>query len=238
VTRVAVSWSGGKDSCLACYKALQKGLSVAFLLNFISKDGKCMFHGVNARLIAAQSEAIGIPLIQRVTSLDEYEEEFKKAVKGLKEMGIDAIVFGDIDLIENLNWVIRVCNDVGIPYMEPLWQLDRVRILNEFINVGFEAVVISAKADIFDGKWLGRRVERVFIKDLLDLNITRGVDVCGELGEYHTLVVNGPIFKKRIKINVYNKILGEDYWKRWVLEVTDFTLEGKSLGDDKFEEGQ
>jgi uncharacterized protein (TIGR00290 family) len=153
-------------------------------------------------------------------------------------MGIDAIVFSDIDLIENLNWVIRVCNDVGIPYIEPLWQLDRVRILNEFINVGFEAVVISAKADIFDGKWLGRRVDRVFIKDLLDPNITRGVDVCGELGEYHTLVVNGPIFKKRIKINAYNKILREDYWKRWVLEVTDFTLEEKSLGDDKFEEGQ
>jgi uncharacterized protein (TIGR00290 family) len=122
--------------------------------------------------------------------------------------------------------------------MEPLWQLDRVQLLNEFINVGFEAVVISAKADIFEDKWLGRKVDRDFIKDLLDLKNNRGVDVCGELGEYHTLVVNGPIFKKRIKINVYNKILREDYWKRWVLEVTDFTLEGKSLRGGKFEEGQ
>jgi uncharacterized protein (TIGR00290 family) len=228
MTRVAVSWSGGKDSCLACYKALQKGLEISYLLNFISsKDNRCMSHGVNSRLITAQSEAVGIPLIQKEVTWDTYEEEFKKAAKGLKEMGIDGIVFGDIDIIEHLNWVIRVCNNVGVLCMEPLWRLNREQVLNEFINAGFEAVVVNVKADIFGAEWLGRKIDKTFIKDLLGLNATRNVDICGEFGEYHTLVIDGPIFKKSIKIHAYRKLLREDYW---FLEITDFSLEEKSHG--------
>jgi uncharacterized protein (TIGR00290 family) len=230
MTRVAVSWSGGKDSCLACYKALQKGLEISYLLNFISKDDKCMSHGVNSRLIAAQSEAIGVPLIQKKVTWDTYEEEFKKVAKDLKEMGVDGIVFGDIDIIEHLDWVVKVCNDVGVLYMEPLWRLDREQILNEFINAGFEAVIVGAKADIFGAEWLGRKIDRALMKDLLELNAIRGVDICGELGEYHTLVIDGPIFKKSIKIHAYRKVLREGYWKRWLLEITDFSLWEKSRG--------
>jgi uncharacterized protein (TIGR00290 family) len=228
MTRVAVSWSGGKDSCLACYKALQKGLEISYLLNFISNDDKCMSHGVNSRLIVAQSEAIGIPLIQKKVTWDTYEEEFKKVVKDLKEMGIDGIVFGDIDIVEHLDWVVQVCNDVGILYMEPLWRLNREQILNEFINAGFKAVIVSVKADIFGAEWLGREIDRALMKDLLELNAIHGIDICGELGEYHTLVIDGPIFKKSIKIHAYRKILKEGYWKRWLLEVTDFSLWEKS----------
>jgi uncharacterized protein (TIGR00290 family) len=229
MTRVAVSWSGGKDSCLACYKALQKGLEVSYLLNFIHEDKRCMSHGVSSKLIAIQSEAIGIPLIQREVTWDTYEEEFKKAAKDLMEMGVDGIVFGDIDIIDHLDWVVRVCNDVGILYMEPLWRLNREQILNELINAGFEAIVVSAKADVFGGEWLGRRIDKAFIRDALELSVTRGLDICGEFGEYHTLVVDGPIFKKRIKIHDYRKILREDYWRRWLLEITDFSLEEKSM---------
>jgi uncharacterized protein (TIGR00290 family) len=169
MTRVAVSWSGGKDSCLACYKALQKGFEISYLLNFISKDDKCMSHGVNSRLIVAQSEAIGIPLIQKKVTWDTYEEEFKKVVKDLKEMGIDGIVFGDIDIVEHLDWVVQVCNDVGILYMEPLWRLNRKQILNEFINAGFKAVIVSVKADIFGAEWLGREIDRALMKDLFGI---------------------------------------------------------------------
>jgi uncharacterized protein (TIGR00290 family) len=236
MTKVAISWSGGKDSCLACYKALQKGLEVSYLLNFISKDKRCMSHGVNSNLIAAQSEAIGIPLVQREVTWDTYEEEFKKVAKELKGIGIDGIVFGDIDVMDHLNWVIRVCNDVGILYMEPLWRLDRKQILNEFINAGFEAIVVSAKADIFGSEWLGRRIDKAFIKDALELSATRNFDICGEFGEYHTLVIDGPIFKKRIKIHAYKIILREDYWKRWLLEITDFSLEDKFHGGVEFDE--
>ncbi len=113
MTRVAVSWSGGKDCCLALYKALQKGLEGSYLLNSVSKDRRCMAHGVSSKLIAAQSEAIGIPLIQRETTWKAYEEAFKEVAKELKRAGVDGIVFGDIDVVEHLDWVIKVRNEVG-----------------------------------------------------------------------------------------------------------------------------
>jgi uncharacterized protein (TIGR00290 family) len=228
MTRVAVSWSGGKDSCLACYKVLQKGLKVSCLLNFISKDGRCMSHGINSKLITIQSESIGIPLIQREVTWDTYEEEFKNIARKLKRMGFDGIVFGDIDIYEHLNWIIRVCNDVGILYIEPLWRLSREKILKEFVNAGFEAIVVSVKADIFGAEWLGRRIDENFIEDLQKLHTTCSFDICGEFGEYHTLVIDGPIFNKRINIHNYRKVLREDYWKRWLLEISDYSVVEKS----------
>jgi uncharacterized protein (TIGR00290 family) len=230
MTRVAVSWSGGKDSCLALYKAFQKGLEVFCLLNFVSKDGRCMAHGVSSKLIVAQSEAIGIPLFQKEVTWETYEEKFKEVTRELKRMGVDGMVFGDIDIAEHLDWVIRVCNEVGVLYMEPLWRLDREQILNEFVSAGFEAVVVSARADIFGPEWLGRRIDESFIKDLLKLKATRTFDLCGEFGEYHTLVVDGPIFKRSIKIRAFEKVLKEDRQRRqrWLLDVIDFSLEEKA----------
>lgn len=109
---VISSWSGGKDSCLACYKAIQEGYEVKFLLNFISKEYKrCCFHGIEARLLKLQAELIGIPLIQKEVGPDmkEYEKEFKKAVEELKLKGIKGMVFGDVYLEEHRSWVERVC---------------------------------------------------------------------------------------------------------------------------------
>jgi len=227
LTKVAVSWSGGKDSCLACYKALQKGLKVSCLLNFIPKDMKYISHGSNSKLIAAQSQAIGIPIIQKKVSWDTYEEEFKTVARRLKERGFDGIVFGDIDLYEHLDWVVRVCNDVGILYMEPLWHLNRKQILEEFIGAGFKAIVVNVKADVFGVEWLGRVIDKAFIEDLQKLQINHTFDICGELGEYHTLVIDGPLFKKRINLLNYRKVLSEDYGKRWILEVSNYSLEEK-----------
>jgi len=227
LTKVAVSWSGGKDSCLACYKALQNGLEVSCLLNFITKDGRCASHGLNSKLIAAQSQVIGIPIIQKEVTWDVYEEEFKTAARKLKEGGVDGIVFGDIDISEHLDWVVRVCNEVGILYMEPLWHLNRKQILEEFINAGFKAIVINIKAEIFGVEWLGRVVDETFIEDLQKLQSHHTFDICGEFGEYHTFVIDGPIFKKRINLLNSKKVLREDHDKRWILEVFSYSLEDK-----------
>jgi uncharacterized protein (TIGR00290 family) len=231
MTKVVVSWSGGKDSCLACYKALQKGLEVSCLLNFVSKDGRCMSHGLNSKLMVAQSQAIGIPIIQREVTWDTYGEEFKTVARKLKQMGFDGVVFGDIDIYEHLDWIVQVCNDVGILYMEPLWRLNRERILKEFINAGFKAIVVNVKADIFGVEWLGRKVDETFIEDLQKLRINHSFDICGEFGEYHTLVTDGPIFNKRINILDYRKVLKEGYWKHWLLEVSNYSLEEKGCDD-------
>jgi uncharacterized protein (TIGR00290 family) len=227
MTRVVASWSGGKDSCLACYKAMLDGFEVSHLINFISKDGRCMSHGLDPKLILAQSQAIGIPTIQREVTWDTYEEGFKTVMKELKQIGVKGAVFGDIDISEHLDWVIRVCNEVGILYMEPLWHLDRVQILKEFINAGFEAIIVNAKADIFGEEWLGRKVDESFIEDLRRLHSKYSFDICGEMGEYHTLVIDGPIFKRRIKISDSRRVLKNGYWKYWLLDISRYYIEEK-----------
>ncbi len=133
---VVSSWSGGKDSCLACYKAIQQGYQIKYLLNFISRESKrCCFHGIEAKLINLQAELTGIPLIQKEVTADmqEYEKEFKTAVSQIK--GITGMVFGDIYLDEHKQWVDRVCADLNIKPVEPLWNNSASNIIEEFIDL-------------------------------------------------------------------------------------------------------
>jgi len=191
--KVISSWSGGKDSCLACHKAMEDGMEVSYLLN-MAVDGRS--HGLDRRLIEAQSQAIGIPLVQRVVSWNTYEEEFKKALRELKEKGVEGGVFGDIDLQEHRDWVENTCAGVGVKAFLPLWKRDRRELLNEFISAGFKAVVVCVRSDVLEERWIGRTVDKEFVEELSKVN----VDLCGEAGEYHTFVIDGPIFKKKIEI--------------------------------------
>jgi len=202
------SWSGGKDSCFACYKAILNGYDVSYLVNFISKEyRRVSFHGTEAKLIQLQAEAIGIPLLQKETTWNGYEREFKDAVRSLIPDGVEGMVFGDIYLQEHKDWVERVCGELGIEAIEPLWGQEPEKILLEFINTGFEAMIVSAKADLFGEAWIGHKVDREFLRYLQDRNI----DVCGENGEYHTLVTCAPMFKGKIKITRSRPIVRDDY---------------------------
>jgi len=225
--KVVASWSGGKESCFACYKAMLDGFEVSHLLNFVSKEEKCMSHGLDAQLMVAQSKAIGIPILQREITWDTYEDGFKAAVMDLKQMGIKGAVFGDIDVQDHKEWVNRVCSEVGIIPMEPLWGLSPEQILTDFINEGFEAIVVNVKADLFDEEWLGRKVDEKFLEDLSELQKNHNFHICGEFGEYHTLVTDGPIFKKRIKILDSKRVLKEGYWKHWLLDISRYDIEEK-----------
>jgi len=207
--RVVALWSGGKESCFSCYKAISKGFEVSYLLNFISKDGRCMSHGIDSKLIVAQSQAIEIPIVQGEVTWDTYEQEFKTVVRELKQMGVDGAVFGDIEIQEHKDWVDRVCNEVDIKPVMPLWGHEPERVLTDFIDEGFEAIVVMVKADLFGEEWLGRRVDESFVRDLLKLK--NKVHLCGELGEYHTYVTDGSFFKRRIKILDSSRILKDGY---------------------------
>jgi len=203
------SWSGGKDSCFALYEAVGKGYKISHLVNFISKEfHRVSFHGTEARLIQLQSQAIGIPLLQKETTRDGYEQEFKEAVRGLIPCGVTGMVFGDIYLQEHKDWVERVCNDLDIEAVLPLWGMSAEEILSGFIEKGFEAVIVSAKSDVIDDDWIGRRVDKAFVEYLKRKNI----DICGENGEYHTLVTNGPIFNRRIRLIESKVISRNNYW--------------------------
>ena len=215
-----VSWSGGKETSLACYKAMQdKNLKVEYLVNMVSEDGRrSRSHGLSSALLRAQSDAMGIPIIQRETTWESYEGVFKRAVSELRKEGIEIGIFGDIDLQEHRDWVERVCREIEIKPLLPLWKEDREKLLKEFIRTGFEAIVVATKADLLGREWLGRRIDEEFIEDLKKLN---DVDLCGEKGEYHTFVYDGPLFKKRIEITKSKKVLRED---NWFLEILEWKL--------------
>jgi len=203
-----VSWSGGKDSCFACYKAMCSEYDISYLVNFISEEYKRVsFHGTEAKLIQLQAEALDTPLLQKETTWNGYEQEFKEAVRSLIPNGIRGMIFGDIYLQEHKDWAERVCGELGIEAIEPLWGQEPERILLDFIDMGFEAMIVSAKSDLFDGEWIGRKVDWEFLRYLKDNNI----DLCGENGEYHTFVTDCPTFKKKIKITKSKPITRDGY---------------------------
>lgn len=215
---IVSSWSGGKDSCLASYKAIKSGHRVSYLLSFISSRYKrgC-FHGIEAGLMNLQAERIGIPLIQKEVSddMEKYEAEFKEGVSEIKQKGIEGMVFGDIYLDEHKDWVDRVCKDLGIAAIEPLWGLSPLQIVEEFIDLGFKAIVVSCKADLFGKDFIGKYLDEDLIRELQKRNICP----CGENGEFHTLVIDGPLFKRSIEILESEPVLRESFWKHWFLDI-------------------
>lgn len=219
LANAVVSWTGGKDGCYSCYKAMLDGWRVTYLLSFrnISKIGS---HDINPDLIRAQSEAVGVPLIQK--DFTSYEQEFKKTIEDLRLQGkrIDGAVFGHIQTHKSL--VDRICRDLNLKLLLPLWKRDSSNILKEIIDSGFEVLVVSVKDDLLGREWLGRRIDRGFLQDLRRLD--ESIDPCGENGEFHTFVTDGPIFNKRIAISRTDPVLRDGYW---FLNITDFSIQQK-----------
>ncbi|KKG00300.1 Dph6-related ATP pyrophosphatase [Methanosarcina mazei] len=205
--RVVVSWTGGKDGCLACYGAILEGFEVTHLLNFreIRRRGS---HDINPALLYAQAEALGIPLIHK--DFISYEQEFKKAVRNLRNNGekIDGAVFGHIETHRKL--VDRICGELCLELIMPLWQKNSRQIINSLIDSGFEVILISVKADLLGKEWLGRKIDENFICDLKKHNPS--IDPCGENGEFHTFVTNCPLFKNKINVTESEMVLRGGYW--------------------------
>jgi diphthine-ammonia ligase len=201
MTRVFASWSGGKDCCLALHRAVAGGLEVSYLANTVTGDGqRSCSHGISAAVIKKQAEALGIPIVQQRTTGDNYEAQFIKMLKSFKEEGIDGGVFGDIDFNPHREWIERVCKEAGMTPHLPLWGDDQKKLMEEFIDAGFIAVVVAAKAELFGEEVLGKTIDRNFINQLDEMSQTKDITPCGEAGEYHTLVIDGPLFKKRLEI--------------------------------------
>ncbi|MEW6067683.1 MAG: diphthine--ammonia ligase [Nitrospirota bacterium] len=209
--KVFISWSGGKESALSCYRILQnQNIKVSYLLNMISEDGEySRSHGIISSLLRLQAEAMGIPIVQRKTTWETYEDEFKKTVLEFRKENIHAGVFGDIDLQEHRDWVERVCKEVGIKPLLPLWKEEREKLLEQFIQAGFNAIVVATNAKFLGKEWLGRQIDGQFIEDL---KVLGNIDLCGEKGEYHTFVYNCPIFKKPVEFITGEKILKNKHW--------------------------
>lgn len=196
------SWSGGKDSCLACYRAINNGFNVSSLLHF---DRQNSLHGVKGDFVRIQARLSGLRMVQKKVSGD-FESVFKETVGGLN--GVKGIVFGDIYLEEHRRWIERVCNDLRVEPIFPLWGMDSEEIVNEFINEGFEAIVVSGRKELIGMEWIGKKLDKEFMRHLK----AEGLDICGENGEYHTFVISGPLFRGRI--DIYSRVVTErdDHW--------------------------
>ena len=204
-------WSGGKESALSYYRSKkEKKIEVSCLLNMISENGKhSRTHGISKILLQAQAEVIGISLIQQKTTWKNYEAEFKKAVAEFKNNDLEAGVFGDIDLQGHRDWVERVCKDMNVKPVLPLWKEKREKILEQFIQAGFKAIVVAVNVDFLGKEWLGREINKEFIEELKAMG---NIDLCGEKGEYHTFVYDGPVFKRPVEFTIGKKISRDKHW--------------------------
>ena len=202
------SWSGGKDCCLASWEASRQGYEVSHLFNTISRDyGRVRFHGTEARLIQMQAEALGLPLLQVSTGGESYTEDFKRALQPLPT-GITGMVFGDMYNDQHLEWVQQICADLGVAAVEPLWGREPVEVLLAFLEAGFEATIVCVNGALIDQAWVGQPVDHRFREYLHH----QGLDPCGENGEYHSLVVDGPLFQRGLQITKSRTVERDGYF--------------------------
>lgn len=215
VYKMFVSWSGGKESMFAYYKAMKaKGAKADYLLNMVTEDGHVSrSHGIDSALLRQQALMLEVPILQKPAQGQDYEKKFKEALSFFKEKDICEGVFGDIDVTEHREWVERVCNDMGVKAHLPLWNRKRKDLIKEFIDAGFKTIVVAVHAPFLGKEWLGRVINAEFVKELEDLG---NVDLCGEKGEYHTFVYDGPIFKNPVKFKTGKETFRND---RWFLEI-------------------
>lgn len=218
-------WSGGKDSCLACYKAKLEGYKISYLVNFTNSEGNnSISHGLPAQVIRKQASLTGIPFLQKAMPLVNYKEEFIKLVLELKKKdGIEGIVFGDIHLQEHKDWIEQVCIELKVKPVMPLWGCNTSELANEFIKNNFKAVIVATRLDILGQEWLGRKVDNNLLKELENKG---NIDPCGEKGEFHTFVYDGPMFKMPIEFRAGGRIFRDNHW---FLEIAPL-LKKKKIG--------
>jgi diphthine-ammonia ligase len=193
--RCAVMWSGGKDSALAAYRARRSGAEIACLVNFYDEEtGRVRFHATRTELIAAQADAIGVPLLQQGTTWPRFEPAFRETLDRLLRDGIEGIVFGDIHLADVRAWYEVRVRAAGLAHVEPLWGEEPGDLLAEFVAGGGRAVVTCCESGKLDESWLGRIIDERFVRDIANVP----VDPCGENGEYHSFAFAGPLFARTV----------------------------------------
>lgn len=194
--KVFISWSGGKDSYLSLLLAVEKKLDIVCLLSFVGADGNSRSHGLKTVMLEKQAAALGLPLVTREVSWESYEEGFEKAVSRLREeKGVSGGVFGDINLPEHREWVEKMCKRCAIDYNLPLWLMEERAVSEELIRRGGKAMIVALRNDLVDESWLGKVMDTAYIEYCLG----EGISPCGEGGEAHTLVIDGPLFREPLK---------------------------------------
>ncbi len=206
--KLVSSWSGGKDSCYALMRALSEGHTLSALLNMMNENGKVSrSHGLPLSILNQQAKSLGVPLSANPAEWKEYEVNYISALNKLKtEHHIEGVVFGDIDLEPHRAWEEKVCLAANLKAVLPLWQQDRKELIYQMIDNDIKAIIVSCNTNLGES-YLGREITKELVKELE----AQGVDACGENGEYHTAVLDCPLFSKPLKLPTYTKNTYKDY---------------------------
>ena len=212
---VLMSWSGGKDSCLALYE-IQKSSSyqVATLLTTITREyDRISMHGVRRPLLERQAASLGLPLhqipISKGASNEEYEREMAQAFNTYRRSGIDSVVFGDLFLEDIRAYRDQFLASQKMQALYPVWQRNTTKFVKEFIELGFKAVLTCVDSKTLDKSFAGKTIDEDFISSLPE-----DVDPCGENGEFHTFVYDGPNFAQQVEFSIGETILRDGFWFR------------------------
>ncbi|MBD0332982.1 MAG: diphthine--ammonia ligase [Chitinophagaceae bacterium] len=205
-----MNWSGGKDSALCLFRAqLSNQYNITQLLTTVNTvHDRISMHGVRRTLLEAQARSLGIPLktieLPEQPGMAEYEKCMTEAVQQLKNDGCTHSVFGDIFLEDLKAYREKKLAELDIRCVFPLWKINTRELIKEFVESGFKSIIVCVNEKYLDKSFCGRMIDHSFIQDLPD-----NVDPCGENGEYHSFVFEGPIFKDKIEFSkgeiVYRK---------------------------------
>ncbi|KZX15409.1 ATP-binding region [Methanobrevibacter cuticularis] len=199
----AVLFSGGKDSIMACFEAIKNGDEIAYLLSMESEnDASYMFHVPNIHMVDLIAEAIEIPIIKAKTKgkKEEELEDLKNELINLKNLGVESIYTGALFSIYQKSRIDNLCSEIGLKSIAPLWHINEEEYMNRIIDLGFEIIIGGVFAEGLNDSWLGRTIDKSALNELIHISEKHGINLAFEGGEAETLAIDGPIFKKKIKI--------------------------------------
>lgn len=204
---VYFNWSGGKDSSLALHYLLQHpDYSVKALVTTVNEaHQRISMHDVRRELLHEQARQIGIPVLEILLpdspNMSDYETAMNKGLQPLLDQGIRHCAFGDIFLEDLRKYREDKLAEIGVEAIFPLWKRDTSELIETFIDLGFKTVVVCTQADKLNESFVGRTIDRDFLNAL-----PAGVDPCGENGEFHTFVYDGPIFQQPVAFGLGEKV--------------------------------
>jgi diphthine-ammonia ligase len=206
--RAAVSWSGGKDCCTALQRATGS-FDVVCMVTMLNEEGtRSRSHGLRPELLRAQAERLGLATVTGRCTWESYTVEFSRALRRAAELGSTHVIFGDIMFDSHREWTERVCHAEGLTAVQPIWGEPTARLAREFVESGGVARLVTVRPPLLDETWLGRTLTLDVLSELEQ----RGVDPCGENGEYHTMVTACPLFSTPLDVIEGERVLKNGCW--------------------------
>jgi len=213
--KLAVLFSGGKDSCYSAYLAKQAGHDLICLISVFSENKESyMFHTPSIEKVKTQAEVMNLPLIIQKTKGKKEEElkDLKKVIKKVKDKyKIEGIVTGALHSVYQASRIQKICNELDLECINPLWHKKEIEYLNELVKNKFKIIIIAVAAYPLDKSWLGREIDKKFIEEVKELKEKYKIHPAGEGGEFETFVLNCPLFKKELKIKSFKDFKEGEY---------------------------